>query len=425
MAGFERYAIAVIGGATAGAEAAGIFSQNGILTAVFEQNASPYGKIEDGLPRWHKALRRKEYATIDEKLSEPHVHFVPKTKVGEDVGLRELAEDWGFHVVLLANGAWRDRPLPLEGADAYVGRGLIYQNPFIMWFNHKHEPGYEGKHCEIPDGTVVIGGGLASIDVVKVVQLELTLAALAERGIEQNLIQMEVKGIPKVLAAHGMSWEDLGLAGCTLFYRRRPEDMPLVSAPEGASQVQHAKIEKSRRRVLEKAMQKYLFKVEVLYAPVELIVEAERLAGLVFARTRVEAGKVRITDERLEVRAPLVISSIGSIPEPLAGIAMQGELYGFEDWDLGRLPEYASLFSAGNVVTGKGNIVDSRKHSRKVSAHVTEQYLEVAEGVQKLAPLTSEAHTALLDRIRECQKRVGYAGDYRKWLESVRGPEPV
>ena len=47
MAESERYAIAVIGGATAGAEAAGIFAQRGILTVVFEQNARPYGKVED------------------------------------------------------------------------------------------------------------------------------------------------------------------------------------------------------------------------------------------------------------------------------------------------------------------------------------------------------------------------------------------
>ena len=51
MSAAEEYAIAVIGGATAGAEAAGIFSRAGILTAVFEQNARPYGKVEDGLPR--------------------------------------------------------------------------------------------------------------------------------------------------------------------------------------------------------------------------------------------------------------------------------------------------------------------------------------------------------------------------------------
>ncbi len=61
----DAYAIAVIGGATAGAEAARIFSENGILTLVLEQNPRPYGKIEEGLPRWHLALRDMEYAAID------------------------------------------------------------------------------------------------------------------------------------------------------------------------------------------------------------------------------------------------------------------------------------------------------------------------------------------------------------------------
>src|SRR5262245_40928579 len=113
MAESERYAIAVIGGATAGAEAAGIFAQRGILTAVFEQNVRPYGKVEDGLPRWHVVLRRKEYGSIDSKLGQEHVHYVSNTTVGASPSLRELIEDWGFHAVVLANGAWRDRPLPI------------------------------------------------------------------------------------------------------------------------------------------------------------------------------------------------------------------------------------------------------------------------------------------------------------------------
>ena len=52
---------------------------------------------------------------------------------------RELVEAWGFTGVVLANGAWRDRPVPVEGADDWVGKGLVYQNPFIVWFNHAEE----------------------------------------------------------------------------------------------------------------------------------------------------------------------------------------------------------------------------------------------------------------------------------------------
>jgi NADPH-dependent glutamate synthase beta subunit-like oxidoreductase len=92
------------------------------------------------------------------------VHFVPATKVGRDVGLREIAERWGFHCVVLANGAWRDRLLAVPDAEKWVGKGLVYQNPFIYWFNHRHEAGF-GREVRGADDTIVVGGGPASIDV--------------------------------------------------------------------------------------------------------------------------------------------------------------------------------------------------------------------------------------------------------------------
>ena len=420
----KDYAIAVIGGATAGAEAAGIFAREGILTVVFEQNDRPYGKVEDGLPRWHVALRKKEYDTIDQKLTLPGVEYVPRTKIGRDVDLAELVRDWGFHAVVLANGAWRDRPLPIEGADAYVGKGLVYQNAFIFWFNHYNEASYDGPQFEILDGTLVVGGGLASIDVVKVIQLELTKRALAERGIDVNLVEMEVAGIPKTLEGHGLAWEDLGLEGCALYYRRRPEDMPLVDMPEGASDKVREKIAKSRGRVLEKAQAKYLFRLHPLHAPVGLVVQGDRLVGLEFAKTKIEDGRVVMTEERVEVRAPMIISSIGSIPEPVSGIDMKGELYAFSDWDLGRMDAYPTLFSVGNVVTGKGNIVASRKHAKSVAKHVTEHYFALAEDVKKLPPLDAEAREALQKRVKSRQEAVGYH-DYASWIEAATPPDRI
>jgi len=422
----EEYAIAVIGGATAGAEAAGIFSGQDILTVVFEQNARPYGKVEDGLPRWHVALRQKEYRAIDGKLTSPHVEFVPNTSVGVDVPLDQLISDWGFHAVVLANGAWRDRSLPIEGAEAWVGKGLVYQNSFIYWFNHYNEASYDGEQFEILDGSAVIGGGLASIDVVKVLQLELTVRALRERGIEQNLTEMEVAGIPKTLEKHGVAWEDLGIAGCTLYYRRRQEDMPLVELPDGADEKIRERIAKSRARVLEKAVSKYLFHVCPLHAPKGLIVEGDRLVGMEFAITEMRDGKLVTTDQTASVRAPQFISSIGSIPAPIAGIDMRGELYAFDDWDLGRMNAYPTLFGVGNVVTGKGNIVASRKHAKAVANYMTESYIRTAEAVKQLEPLSAEAVSALRQRVRDRQKAVGYEpSGYTSWIEQHTPPDRV
>ncbi len=410
------HSVAVIGGAVAGAEVAGALAARGALVAVIEQNPRPYGKIEDGLPRWHVALRRKEYETIGEKLSRANVDFVPLTSIGRDVGFRELTRDWGFSAVVLACGAWRDRPLPVEGADAFVGRGLIYQNPFIIWFNHANEKAYRGPVFEPRDGTIVVGGGLASIDVVKVLMLETARTKLRERGIAVSMVELEVKGIPKILALHGLAFEDLGLAGCTLYYRRRAEDMPLVEIPDGATPERAAKVLASRAKLLEKAMEKYRFRVEPLCMPDGLIVEEGRLAGLRFRRTNAEAGRIVPTDETFEARGPYVISSIGSIPEPIEGIETKGELFRFTDWELGRLDGHPNVFSAGNVVTGKGNIVVSRKHATAVASRV-------AEEIAKLPPASDDALERVRARVRERQHAVGYTGDYASWMARVTPPD--
>ncbi len=437
------HAVAVIGGATAGAEVASRLADRGCTVVVFEQNLRPYGKIEDGLPRWHVGLRNKEYTAISGKLGKPSVHFVPDTKVGRDVEFAALCREWGFSAVVLACGAWRDRPLPVEGAEAWVGKGLIYQNPFIIWFNHKHEEGYEGETFEPRDGALVVGGGLASIDVAKVLMLETTLDKLRERGIEVDLVELEVKGIPKILAQHDLSFEDLGLEGCTIFYRRRPEDMPLAEIPDGADEKRIAKMHTARKRLLEKAMDKFRFKLEPLSAPDALLTEDDRVVGLRLRRTRLEGGRVVPTDETYERRGAYVISSIGSIPEPIAGIEMKGELFAFTNWDLGRLDGYPNVFSVGNVVTGKGNIVASRKHADEVYEAALESYLgldedghraeadlphaaataaeaqahRIADAIGHTAPPSAEALAGILEKTRARQQAVGYDGDYDAWIE--------
>ena len=105
--GIAKHSVAVIGGATAGSEVARRLAERGILVAVFEQNARPYGKIEDGLPRWHRRLRDKEYESVHQKLSHSLIHYVPNTKIGRDVDFKTLVGSWGFTCVVLANGPLR------------------------------------------------------------------------------------------------------------------------------------------------------------------------------------------------------------------------------------------------------------------------------------------------------------------------------
>ena len=77
-----KYLVAIFGGAVSGAEAAYQLTQKGIPVVVFDQNILPYGKIEDGLPKWHAKLRDKEEAKINKKLAHPLVKYVPKAALG-------------------------------------------------------------------------------------------------------------------------------------------------------------------------------------------------------------------------------------------------------------------------------------------------------------------------------------------------------
>ncbi|MBK7153423.1 MAG: hypothetical protein IPH72_16885 [Sandaracinaceae bacterium] len=374
------HVVGIIGGAVAGSEAAALCAQKGAIALVFEQGSRPYGKIEDGLPRWHDKLRQKEYERIDANLSRDGVVFVPNTKVGEDVSVEQLCKEYGLSAVLLANGAWRDRPLPIDGIDAYVGKGLLYQNPFVYWFNHYHEAGYSGPQYEVKDHAIVVGGGLASVDVVKVINLTLYAAALRKLGHEVDLTELEVKGIPKICEDHGVDPASLGIHGATLYYRRGMDEMPVATADDPSPE-QLAKLKVSRVKIMERVMRKYLVHFEGNAAPAGAITDGDRLVGLRFDRTEVVDGRVRtVPGASFEARGPLVISSIGSVPEPIPGVPTRGELYDYTDWNTGAVRDRPGMFGLGNVLTGKGNIKDSRQNATEITEQVAAEFLGVGVG---------------------------------------------
>jgi ferredoxin/flavodoxin---NADP+ reductase len=403
--------VCIFGGGIAGSEAAAKFSERGIHSVVFDMGVLPWGKIELGLPKWHSKQRDQEEAGIDEKMADPHVWYVPSTKLGRDVTLDEVL-GWGPSAVLLAVGAWRDRPLAVPAIEDYEGRGFYYQNPFVSWFNQYHSPDYTAPQCEIHDDAVVVGGGLASLDVVKILMFETTQRALLERGLEADLFHLEKKGIPKVIQSLGVSWESLGLKGCTLYYRRRAQDMPLIPLDDDVTPERAAQAEKVRVKLLENFRAKYLFRFEPCCIPVDMRVEGDRLSGLVFRRTEVVDGKVRpLPGTEFSVSTPLVVSSIGSVPEPIPGVPMNGELFRLKDWKTGQVEGFENVFALGNAVTGRGNIRASRVHGREISDWIIDEFL------RERKPLRPERIARIREQVRRLQHRVGFDSDYRSWVD--------
>lgn len=433
--------VAIIGGAVSGAEAAHQLAEKRIYSVVFEQNPLPYGKIEDGLPKWHAKLRDREEEIINQHLdTQPYVHFVPRFNLGRDISFQELL-NWGFSAILLATGASQDRKLPVDGVEEFRGRGLYYQNPFVRWFNHNHEPDYSADWFKIHDNAIIVGGGLASIDVAKILMIETVKKGLKKMGHDVDVLTLEHKGVAKVLAEYGMTLQDLGLKGCSLYYRRRVIDMPLVPLPDDARPEKLEKAKSVREKILKNAQEKYLFKFYDQHMPVEGIVEGHRLNGLIFQRTNVVNGKaVPIPDSRVEVKSPLVISSIGSIPKPIEGIGFERSGFKLRDPESSMIEGFDNVFAIGNAVTGRGNIKESRTHGKKISEHIVTNFLQweeqrieslvdraeesagkkthsVLQQLGEREPLSLEQIASLIEKVENLQDSIDYIVNYRDWIK--------
>ena len=442
----QNHYVAVVGGSVSGSEAASMLADQGINVVVIDQNELPYGKLEDGLPKWHHNLRDKQEAEIDKKLDKDRIRFIPKLKIGRDFAFQDLV-DLGFTTILLANGAWKDRPLPVEGIIKFVDKQLIYQNDLLKWYNHYHEPDYQGKTYDIKDGVVVVGGGLASLDVIKIVMMELVEKKLKEKlgnDIIVDQFEMEKRGIDKYLQQFDLEFKDLGIKGATLVYRRKGKNMPLKQ-PQGGTQEAKEKAQIVSQRILDNYMQKFHFHFIPEATPIDYTEKDGKLTGLVLQKYHTdENGKLYfIAGETLNVDTEQVISSIGSIPEPIPGIPYEGDRLKTADKDSSKIYGYDNVFAIGNAVTGKGNIKTAKEHGSLVTKSLLDSYLqkntqafdmeieaynkEVREKTDnKIAEIFKNLFdkdvpdAITIDHIWEVSKmyqaRVGYK-DYKSWIE--------
>src|SRR5258707_13263312 len=117
--------------------------------------------------------------------------------------------------------------------------------------------------------------------------------------------------------------------------------MPLAQPPDNATPEQIAKTEQIRQKMLRLARDRYLFRFQDRRLTAGIIVENGRPAGLKVVETKIEGRKAEpIPGSENELRAPLVVSSIGSAPEKLSGVNMNGEYYTFTCEDV---PRYTAM----------------------------------------------------------------------------------
>ena len=373
---FKKHYVAVIGGSISGSEAANLLAESGFKVVVFEMNKLPYGKIEDGLPNWHVNLRDRQIKEIDRKLSHPNISFVPNTKIGKDIQFLDLLNNWGFSAIIIANGAWCDRRLTIPAIEQFIDKELVYQNSFIYWFNHKHEHDYNGQNYFLRNNTVVIGGGLASLDVVKIVMIELVKKHLYfDKGIDVDLFTLEKEGIPKILAKHGLTFEELNIGKAKLVYRRAAKYMPLKS-PKDATKESIETAQEVSGKLLNKYLEKYAFEFIPLAIPVGFKEEKEKLVAVVFQNVSLESGRViPIEESFFELETAMLIASIGSVPEQIYGLDYEWGTLKMKAHEGYRVASFNNVFAVGNAVTGRGNIQESKKHGKQMTEKIIDDHL--------------------------------------------------
>ena len=395
--------VLIIGGAVSGSTAVKKLTDEGIRCVVVEQNRMPYGKIEDGLPRWHEKQRISEYFKIDDIISNDLVDFVPLTRIGEDISFEEIY-NMGWSCIYFANGAWKDRSFPIKEIEQFDN--FYYQNPFVYWFNHYHESSYNGPKVDIKDDAIVIGGGLASIDVCKIAQLELVKQKVESKIENFDIIEMEHKGIPKYLEQYDLKYEDLGIKGTTLVYRRNVENMPLTTIPEDAAPEMVEKRKLARRKILNNTLDKFLFKVAECTQPVGLSYEDNMLNGIEVIENEIIDGKLIAKENSNKIlHGNTFISSIGSLPEPIQGIPMDGSTYNIIDEDSGKFDELDKVHGMGNAITGKGNIKASRV-SAKTVGDLT---------IDLINDIDQDVIDNIDSKVKEWQSKSSYDGNYFEW----------
>jgi NADPH-dependent glutamate synthase beta subunit-like oxidoreductase len=341
---------------------------------------------------------------------------------------------------LLATGAWKDRPLALEGIDRYINKGFYYQNPFVSWFNRNHDPKYDDPNYKVSDDAIIVGGGLASIDVAKIIMIETFRKALEKKGEFVNVLEIEKRGIPAILDDYKLTFNELQLIGCTLYYRRQLTDMPLSILPENPSAKDIETAHRVRQKIMDNVQKKFLFRFAGCHQPVRIISDKDTLKGLVFERTEIREGRVSvISNSEYDVISPLVISAIGSLPEPIADLPYSGQSFEIEDQETGQIKGFDNVFALGNAVTGRGNIRESQLHGRRVSEQVIDEFLawqpedyqeifdravvnadrkveKLSNQLQMRPLLSKERVKEILERVENIRRKVGFDGDYKSWI---------
>ncbi len=187
------YKIAIVGGGPAGLSAAFFLRKIGHAVVLFEANDTLGGMMYYGIPgyRTPRGMLEKEIGRITEMGVQIHLN----TKVGKDISVKQLEDD--YDAIFWALGAQNGRPLPVPGWQGT--KNCINGIEFLDAFN-------KGYMVDTKLRVVVVGGGDTSIDVASVARRLGHVSSNAKSdGAEKSKIDFTAGDAASALNREGVS----------------------------------------------------------------------------------------------------------------------------------------------------------------------------------------------------------------------------
>ena len=281
----------------------------------------PYGLIRFGVAPDHQSL--KAVAKRYDKVAETGgVRFVGNVDVGTDVAVDELLEL--YDAVILATGAQRDRKLGIKGDDL---PGVIGSAEFVGWYNGHPDfadldPPLDGAHA------AVIGNGNVALDVARI--LSKTRAEFEGSDIVGHALEALDRSAIRTITILGrrgphqiaMTPKELGELA------HLEAALPLIDLADFPPREADDALEAGQRKSVTilrdfadlRANKPKSMQFDFFAKP--LAIEGDgRAERLVVERTELdEQGGARGTGETYQVPASLIVSCIGYVTAPIAGV---------------------------------------------------------------------------------------------------------
>jgi NADPH-dependent glutamate synthase beta subunit-like oxidoreductase len=354
--------VAIIGAGPAGLAAAYQLRRKGHACTIFEANSGLGGMFKFGIPGY-RVPRDKLDAEIQRILDMGQVEVKLNTKVGTDVTVESLEQD--YDAILWAIGCQAGRGLPVPG---WAGTpNCVSGVAFLKAFN-------EGRMKVTADKVVCVGGGDTSIDVVSVSR---------RLGHIKNINPNE---LPEAVVHDGYVAHDSAVS----------------AAAQGAEVTLTSLFTRDKMTAAEHEVNDALYEgVTVLdgVMPMEVIKGADgRATGLRVADCKMTDGRPTVVEgtERV-LPADLIVSAIGQ----------GGDLTGLGALDNGRglinadkfyqVPDRAGHFVAGDII--RPHLLTTAIGQASIAADSIDEYVRHAE--HKRRPKVDVHHFNVLEKMQE------------------------